>query len=367
MRVLFLAWRDVEHPEAGGSERYVQAIAESLIARGHEVTVRSARPRGLPRRDTINGVAHERAGGRLGVFPRGFLRAMREERSTALVDVINGVPFAAGFLPGRSVVALVHHVHKTQWKLIYPGPKGHLGWFLESWLAPRSARRHRVVTVSEASRRDLVQLGYRDERITVVRNSAPGPCQRDAGPAKDPMRLVVLARLVPHKQVHHALLTVQQLAPGFPALTLDVVGDGWSRSALEAMARDLGIDERVNFHGQVTEAEKERVLDHAALMLMPSAKEGWGLVVTEAGQHAVPSIGYRSSGGLKESIRDGVTGWLVDSLEELVLTTASALRDPAEVSRRGHAAKAYAAELEGSDRVGEFETVLRSEFTGRRR
>nr|WP_244328523.1 glycosyltransferase [Yimella sp. cx-51] len=181
------------------------------------------------------------------------------------------------------------------------------------------------------------------------------------------MRLVVLARLVPHKQVHHALLTVQQLAPGFPALTLDVVGDGWSRSALEAMARDLGIDERVNFHGQVTEAEKERVLDHAALMLMPSAKEGWGLVVTEAGQHAVPSIGYRSSGGLKESIRDGVTGWLVDSLEELVLTTASALRDPAEVSRRGHAAKAYAAELEGSDRVGEFETVLRSEFTGRRR
>ena len=52
--------------------------------------------------------------------------------------------------------------------------------------------------------------------------------------------------------------------------------------------------------------------------VLPSRKEGWGLAVIEAAQHAVPTIGYRSSGGLTDSIVDGVTGMLVDDSDELV-------------------------------------------------
>ena len=66
--------------------------------------------------------------------------------------------------------------------------------------------------------------------------------------------------------------------------------------------------------------------------VLPSRKEGWALAVTEAAQHSVPTIGYRSSGGLTDSIVDGVTGLLVDDHDELVdglerLLTDQVLRD----------------------------------------
>ena len=57
--------------------------------------------------------------------------------------------------------------------------------------------------------------------------------------------------------------------------------------------------------------------------VLPSRKEGWGLAVIEAAQHAVPTIGYRSSGGLTDSIVDGVTGVLVDDHAELVTGSSS--------------------------------------------
>ena len=58
------------------------------------------------------------------------------------------------------------------------------------------------------------------------------------------------------------------------------------------------------------------------------SKEGWGLAVVEAAQHAVPTIGYRSSGGLADSIIDGVTGVLVDGHDELVGRLQQLLTDP---------------------------------------
>src|SRR3546814_17425714 len=67
----------------------------------------------------------------------------------------------------------------------------------------------------------------------------------------------------------------------------------------------------VSVDGHVYEARKHELLAQSWIHLMPSRKEGWGLAVIEAAQHGVPTIGYRSSKGLTDSIVDGVTGLLV--------------------------------------------------------
>lgn len=361
LRVLFLAWRDVHHPEAGGSELYVQRVAEQLVALGHEVTVRCAQPGGLPRAEDVRGVQHERVGGRLGVYPRGLLRAARSAPGTVIVDVINGVPFGAGLLPRKAVVGLVHHVHEAQWRLIYPGLVGSFGWWVESRLAPRSCLARDVVTVSEASRADLSGLGYPPQNLHVIRNGRPAPPHREEHAAHgqhDAMRLVLLARLVPHKQVEHALLALAALTPEFPTLRLDIVGDGWWRPTLEQRTDELGVRHQVTFHGHVEETAKTVLLQRSYLMLMPSAKEGWCLAVTEAGALGVPTIGYRSSGGLTESIRDGETGWLVDDLEGLIDATRIALSEPQRVSEAGAEARAFAWSLSWERAGLEFERVL---------
>ncbi len=68
----------------------------------------------------------------------------------------------------------------------------------------------------------------------------------------------------------------------------------------------------VTFHGHVDEETKHAVLQRSWVHVLPSRKEGWGLAVIEAAQHGVPTVGYRCSGGLTDSVVDGVTGLLVD-------------------------------------------------------
>ena len=123
----------------------------------------------------------------------------------------------------------------------------------------------------------------------------------------------MLSRLVPHKQIEDALDAVAELRPtACPDLHLDIVGGGWWRDRLVDHARLLGISDAVTFHGHVDDVTKHQVLQRCWVHVLPSRKEGWGLAVIEAAQHGVPTIGYRSSGGLTDSIVDGVTGLLVD-------------------------------------------------------
>src|ERR1700741_1219487 len=100
--------------------------------------------------------------------------------------------------------------------------------------------------------------------------------------------------------------------------------------------------------------------------VLPSRKEGWGLAVGEAAQHAVPTIGYRSSGGLADSIIDGVTGVLVDSRTELGNRLQQLLGDPGRRDQRGAKAQARSAEFSWPQSADAMRTVLESVMDGDR-
>ena len=93
---------------------------------------------------------------------------------------------------------------------------------------------------------------------------------------------------------------------------------------------------------------------------MPSRKEGWGLAVIEAAQHAVPTVGYRSSAGLQDSIIDDHTGILVSDKAELIRATTLLLDDPAYRTRLGTAAQERAREFSGHTTGTQFEQLLAS-------
>jgi glycosyltransferase involved in cell wall biosynthesis len=100
--------------------------------------------------------------------------------------------------------------------------------------------------------------------------------------------------------------------------------------------------------------------------VLPSRKEGWGLAVIEAAQHAVPTIGYRSSGGLADSIIDGVTGVLVDGHDELVGRLQQLLTDPVLRDQLGVKAQARSAEFSWEQSADAMRTVLESVVAGDR-
>ncbi|MCW2758761.1 MAG: hypothetical protein JWO46_2507 [Nocardioidaceae bacterium] len=360
MRILFLTWRDVGHPDGGGSEVFVEQVARGLVARGHDVRVRCARYPGSESVSVVDGVRFERAGGRLTVYPRGLLHLLGREgrRTDVVVDVINGLPFAARVVRRRGLVALVHHVHREQWHLIYPGLGGRVGWFVESRLTPRLYRSVPHLTVSESTRADLRALGIVHPEIRVVRN---GLTPRRRVPETDRSstpRLCVLARLVPHKRIEQAFAVVAALADEHPGLALDVIGEGWWRGELEAAAARLGVADRVVFHGHVNDDQRDRLLGTAWVALMPSVKEGWGIAATDAAAQGTPTVAYRQAGGVRESIQDGTTGVLVDDEVGLLAAVRALLEDPELRRRMSTAAEAYAATLTWEDATERVESLL---------
>jgi glycosyltransferase involved in cell wall biosynthesis len=355
IHVLFLNWRDTRNPEGGGSELYVERVAAELVAAGYRATVFCAAHTEAPSDEmTAAGVRILRRGTRFSVYPRAALACLggvlgrgpfaRPSRPDVVVDVCNGLPFLSPLYSDRPVIALVHHVHREQWPVVLPGMKGRLGWWIESRLAPRVYRRCRYVAVSEATRAELTELGVAPDRITVIHNGTPEPPAVPAAERSTQPTLVVLGRLVPHKQIEIALRTVAALAADRPDVQLIVAGQGWWEPRLREFAAEIGVVDRVRFTGHVSDEEKHALLASAWVALNPSLKEGWGLTIVEAGSHGTPTVAFRSAGGVREALVDGETGLLADDPDDFVAKVGELLADESRRLAMGEAAAKHAQE-----------------------
>ena len=199
LRILIQSWRDVAHPLAGGSEEYVDRIAEGLACRGHDVKLVVARPAAQHRYQV------ETNGGRFTHYLRAPLRYMRDRpRPDVVVDVANGMTYYSPLWRRGPTVILVHHIHDLQWRQWFAPPLAALGSFLERRITPLVYRHCLFVTVSESTRDALVALGVDVTRIRIVRNGIDVVDAEPPPPSAEPMFLV-LARLVPHKRVDMAV------------------------------------------------------------------------------------------------------------------------------------------------------------------
>jgi glycosyltransferase involved in cell wall biosynthesis len=151
-----------------------------------------------------------------------------------------------------------------------------------------------------------------------------------------------------------------------PSLHLDIVGGGWWHDRLVERAARLGISDSVTFHGHVDDTTKHAVVQRSWVHVLSSRKEGWGLAVIEAAQHGVPTVGYRSSGGLTDSVIDGVTGVLVDDHDELVDQLEQLLADQVLREELGAKAQARSRDFSWQQSATAMRSVLESVHSGDR-
>ena len=370
--VAFLSWRDTANPEGGGAERYLEKMTVGLVERGCTVTVFCAAHDEAPADEVVDGVRYVRRGSKMSVYPHG-MRALRSGlldgphgSPDVVVDVQNGLPFLSRLVTDAPVVVLCHHVHREQWPVVYPGPTGRVGWWVERRLAPRLYRRDQYVAVSSATKAELVALGVDAERIAVVHNGTDPYVAVEPGKAERPL-LTVVGRLVPHKQVEHAIDAAVSLAADHPGLRLHVVGSGWWAEELHAHAARVDPEGRVVvFDGQVDEDRKHALYELAWVQLLPSLKEGWGLVIGEAGMHATPTLAYRAAGGTQESIEDGFSGLLLDPPEELTAALRRVLDDEDLRLRLSRGALEVSHRFTWTQAQHSFAEVLRLAISGSR-
>ncbi|MFF9852533.1 glycosyltransferase family 4 protein [Streptomyces litmocidini] len=326
--LVFLNWRDPAHPDAGGAEAYCWEIARRFAAAGAHVTFVSSRHPGSRAREYRDGVRVVRGGGTFGVYAATAAHLLRNRHAyDAVIDFQNGIPFFSPLFTPRwtADICVIHHVHQQQFDTRFRWPLNSVGRLLEKQVSRRVYRGRPVVVVSPSTREGARrELGFGNP-IHIVPNgrSDPAPAA-PAGQRSDSPALTVVSRLVPQKRVDLILRAVPALLHRRPELRVDLCGDGPEADHLRELAAELGVGSAVVFHGHVTEERRQELFHRAWLTVVPSVAEGWGLTVIEANAVGTPALAFDVP-GLRDAIRPGVNGWLLDPEADLADGVAAAL------------------------------------------
>jgi glycosyltransferase involved in cell wall biosynthesis len=310
-----LAWRDLDDPEAGGSEVHIHEVMSRWADAGISVTMRTSFASGQPVIAARGGYRVIRRAGRYLVFPRAAAsEALRRHGpADALVEVWNGIPFLSPLWhPRRPRLALLHHLHTELWSSVLAPTPARLGDLFERRVAPLAYRHTPVATLSESSRRDLLDRTWmRPDQVHVVPPGIdPRFVPRSGARHPDPL-VVAVGRLVPAKRFDLLLDAMARLRDQGQPARLVVVGDGYERDALRGHVSDLGLDAWVELRGHVGDDELVELYQSAWVVASASSSEGWGMSLTEAAACGTPAVATRIAGHL-DAVHHGRTGLLVE-------------------------------------------------------
>jgi glycosyltransferase involved in cell wall biosynthesis len=346
-RVLIVNWRDIRNPGAGGAEVHLQEVARRLVRDGFAcVQYAHAFPGGSPS-EIVDGVEIHREGGAF-LFNYtvlfGLRRWIRRHRVDLALDDSNKIPFLLPWISPVPVVARFHHLFG---RAIFreTGPLSALYVFLFEGLIRFAYRNVPIITVSPSTRDELEAKGLDPARIRLAYNGVDLARYRVLEDAvRRPFLIAHVGRLMRYKNVDTLLRAFARVRRAFPEARLAIGGDGNHRPALEKLARELGVSDAVEFRGFISEEEKIRLYNEAAVFVNPSLKEGWGLTSIEANACGTPVVAADSP-GLRDSVRHGETGLRVPPLDAEAFATAigSILGDPAVAARLRAGALEWAA------------------------
>lgn len=342
---------------------HVREVAKRLVEQGNEVTLFCGKYHGCKEREVLDGVEIIRKGDPYTVYlhaMKEYLLRLRKRRFDCVIDDINGVPFFSLLYVKVPKVAIMHHLVKDIFFKELPWHKAVLGYLAEKTIR---VVYHNIpfIAVSESTKKSLVEAGLPEENINVVYNGVDCLVHKPNPRTKSPFpHIVYVGRIKRYKNIDHLIKAMKHIidANQLNGVKLTIAGKG-SFTELKNLAAELGLNDEVEFLGEVTEKEKVALLNKAWVYVTASSREGWGLTVIEANACGTPAIAYNVP-GLRESIIDGQTGLLVQNVNEKAL--AAAIMQLLQNDHLRHSlsenALKYAKEFSWDKTANEFMNVL---------
>ena len=345
------------HAHFGGSGVLATELGLHLAARGHQVHfVCAKRPPRL--KDVPNVTLHEVAsplhpllpGGEYALALASTLRGLDVE----LVHVHYAIPLAVSAVLARAMGAtwkLVTTVHGTDVLTLGREPA----------FAPAVEHALRMsdrVTAPSAFLSDQTQRTFGVEAVQVVPNFIdPGAFVPAAPERRTPVVL--------HNSNFRSLKRIDDLIRIFAKVRsrltcqLSLLGDGPERAAAQALVRDLQLGDAVQFHGEQTDIGP--FLHRAAVFVMPSEVESFGLAALEAMACGIPVVATRV-GGVPEVVEHGTSGFLrpVGDVAAMADDVVALLSDPSLHARMSSAARARALHFRAEPIVDAWEDLYRT-------
>jgi len=329
----------------GGAERWYRNLALRLAADGHEVTYVTLRQWERGDEPALAGVRVVEAGPRMALYgPDGNRRILpplvygagvlwhllRRGRS---YDVVHTASFpyfsllAAGLLRrlgGYGVVVDWHELwSRAYWREYLGGIGGRIGWTVQA-LCLR-VRQHAFCFAHMTAAR-LREEGVQD--VTVLEGEYDGPPARPPAPS-EPV-VVFAGRHIREKRPAALVPAIARARRSLPDLRAEIFGDGPERPAVLAAIAEHGLEDVVEAPGFVASERVDAALARALCMVLPSRREGYGLIVVEAAAAGVPSVVVQDpDNAAVELVEEGVNGFVAataapDAISEAILRVHAA-------------------------------------------
>ena len=216
----------------------------------------------------------------------------------------------ACLLKGKKLVVTWHEVWRLNYWLKYLGKKGILGYMMEKL---SSKLPNKIISISKHTTDNLVNgLKINSDKITTIPCGIDFDKIRKIKPSKDKSDVIFVGRLLSHKNVDVLIKAIAILKPANPTIKCVIIGDGPEREWLESLALRFGLEKNIYFKGFLDKLyDVHRLIKSSKCFVLPSTREGFGIVVIEANACGVPVITTNhKDNASKDLIEDGKNGFI---------------------------------------------------------
>jgi glycosyltransferase involved in cell wall biosynthesis len=365
----------------GGGERWYRQLAERLAAEGHEVTYLTLRQWQRSERVEIDPrVRVVTAGPRMALYTTGGRRRILPPLVFGLgtlahllrrgrdYEVVHACAFpyfsllaAALARPLRGFALEVDWFEvwsRHYWLDYLGGPGGRIGAFVQRLCARVPQRAY---CFSELHAERLREEGLRGA-VTVLRGLYAGGPESAAPPADDAhddSLVLFVGRLIAEKQATLGIAALSLARERSPELRGEFLGDGPERAALQRAIVEHGLQSSVSAPGFAESAIVDREMRRAMCILLPSRREGYGMVVVEAAARGTPSVVVAGEdNAATELIEEGVNGTVAERSEPAAIAEAIGRVHAAGAAMRASTAAWFAQNAERLSLESSLRTVL---------
>ena len=355
MKILWLSWRDIKNPDSGGAEKVAIETASRFAKEGNSVTIFSSTFENARTKEKVRGVTIIRRGNQITCRLYAFIYYQKNKNFDIIIDEINTIPFFSVLYAKNKSIPLIHQLAKEYWFTQVNWPLSIIGYVLEP-IYLRLYRHTPTMVISTSTQKDLIKLGFKNTFIT-----KPGINLKSTFPSKKADLILFIGRLTPAKQVFDAIRAFKLIVNILPSYRLLVVGRGDQKytQELKSLTLKLKLQQSVKFTGFITENLKVLLLKKAKIVMIPSLREGWNLVATEAMSCGCVPVAYDVP-GLKDAIKSDKTGILTDTNPESLANSAiKLLYDEKLRSKLAKNGFKFAQNFSWDDTFSDFKRFLR--------
>jgi len=365
MRILFLNWKDIKNPEAGGAEIVAFTFAKRLSKEGNQVTFFSRSFSGALSEETLDGVDIIRRGGKFSVYFAAYLYICSLKiQPDKIIDMINTICWQTPlYVSPHKRIAYLNQLAQEVFFYQLSWPFSWIAYYIEKFQYI-TYKNTKFLCYSQSTKDDLISYGIAKKNITIFpmgldhKRHIPKLTHKTKYPL-----FIFVGRLVKMKRADACIHALQIVIKDYPQTKLAIIGNGPDEKNLHNLVRKLSLEKNVYFVNKqhmtiYTSSEERKVayMQQAWSLILPSVKEGWGMVVTEAAACGTPSI-VSNVTGLRDAVEQDKTGIILSqnpSPEEIARALVDIIRDKDKRMNLGKNARQYAQTLSWEKSYQEF-------------